>query len=259
MLFLIYKGSICIEKIIETDFIKSIQGKKDRQLIHLQAKQIKSKKLMKMEKGSLFGYESLEKGRKYMYTTKADSEGTRLFCIKMKHTRFKYILQAIKDFFHPVFSSIDKLLAEATNLLVKHHLKMKIGYRGQDVKKCGAYKLNNKEERELLHRVNEKISDLRKENFDKIIHAQNNKSLESLLVNSLQLKDHKICKAADNEGYRNLYYNQAHSNFGRLKNFSNPFSNLKENQGRNYILSLYFQRFILSLHLFYYLFIEFII
>jgi len=196
-LFLVYKGSIRIEIIVETDFIKSIHGKKDTDLLDVQAKQKKSKMLMKIDKGSLFGYESLEKGQRYKYTVKADSEGTILFCIKMQHTKFKYIIKSIKDFFHPVICKIEKLLTEASEVLVKHQLKMKINYRRQDNKKCGAYKLNKKEEMELLNKVNRNIADVCKENFNKLLIEEKNKSLENLVIMSNKVKEKSKFKAGE--------------------------------------------------------------
>jgi len=192
-LFIIYHGSIKIEKILELDFIKNI-NKKDHELNNLQAKQKKSKLLMKMEKGSIFGHEALEKNQKYKYSAKAESEGTILFCVRIQHSRFKYMIQAIKNYFQPIILKIERILMDAIENIIENQLKMKVGYRGEDLKKFGGYRLNKKEEREFLHKVTEKIVDIRKENLEKIVHDEKNRSLGKL----------KLGNGTDNEENKNI-------------------------------------------------------
>lgn len=177
-IFLIYSGSIKLEKILELNFRKNYTD--DATLNNLQAKLKKSMLLLKFEKGSILGNEALEKNQKYKYTAKADSEELILFCIKIKQSRFKYIYKAIKEYFEPVFLKNDKLIIDTIENMIENHLNTKIAYRGDDVKKCGVYRLNKKEEREFHHIVNEKIIQMRKSNLENFLLIGKNKSLEKL-------------------------------------------------------------------------------
>jgi len=229
--FLIYKGSIRIEKILEIDFIKEM-SKKDQELNFLQAKQKKSKMLMRMDKGNIFGYEALEKNKKYKFTAKSDCEGTIIFCIKIQHSRFKYIIKAIKEYFEPIFLKNEKLLLEKIEHLIENQLKMKVAYRGQDVKKCGNYKLNKKEEREFLHRVNEKIYDIRKENLNNLISEEKNRSLVRVFFktneNIIEEKNKDINPVNINTEEKNIIQRRPISNMNYKTNFADKKS-LNEN------------------------------